>query len=96
MSKKVNKPRPLAEVEADMKRAARRCDNMLILLAVLAVAAAAWMTTPDQRARLEETWRQDAINKRLCQAYRAVAPDKAYADFSVCLPSMTLHAGDGY
>ena len=86
MGKKMNKPRPLAEIEANMKRAARHGDNMLILVAVL--AAAAWMTTPDQRARLAETWRQDAINRQLCQAYRAVSSDKTYADFPVCLPPM--------
>ena len=77
-----------------MKQAARRCDNMLILLAVLAAATAAWMTTPDQRARLAETWRQEVVNRRLCQAYRAVAPDKGYADFPVCLPPMPK-AADG-
>lgn len=96
MTAEKDKPRRLVEIEADMRRAARHGDNMLILLAVLAAAVAAWMTTPDQRARLVETWRHDAIHRQLCQAYRAVSPDKTYANFPVCLPSMPPPAADGY
>lgn len=93
---KAKHPRPLVEIEADMRRAGRRCDNMLILLAVIAAAGGAWLTTPAQRFRIAETWRQTTLDSRLCQAYRAVSPDKTYADFKVCLPPMPGRSVDGH
>lgn len=95
MDKKVNKPRSLAEIQADMEQAARRGDDAVILLGVVAAAALAWIATPGQRTAIVESWRQAALQQRLCQAYVAVAPDKSYADFPVCLPSVPGRAADG-
>ncbi len=82
---KMEQPRPLRELQADVERAARRCDNAVLLLAVMAAAGLAWMTPLGQRASLAEGWRQAALQQRLCQAYVAVAPGKSYADFPVCV-----------
>ncbi len=95
MDDKANRQRPLAEIKADMERAVRRSDNVVLLLAVMAAAALAWMTTPSQRASIVETWHNAALQRRLCQAYVAVEPDKSYADVPVCLPPMPRQAANG-
>ncbi len=96
MSDKAKRPRPVAEIEADMARAARRGDNVLILLAVIAAAVAAWMTTPYRRMVLVESLGRDAINGQLCQAYLTLAPGKTYTDFPVCLPPTRWKSVDGH
>ncbi len=95
MDDEANRQRPLAEIKADMKRAVRRGDNMVLLLAVMAAAALAWMTTPSQRASIVETWHNAELQRRLCQAYVAVEPDKSCADVPVCLPPMPRQAANG-